>query len=508
MSEYTTRYGLRVAINGSENDTHGNAWVRRMAKIKTSEGGGSFTQEASLVVLDFDLKVSLLEAATIRTICVAIECPIDDVATHGVQSWHLVGAGPKWYQIIFNGAVTAFAATKGPNGDDGWCSFGCQSEMAAFFQRRARKAAENNIGPWDVADDLNTAASAGIRFLDECVPRKADFYTLDVPDQKSASNGEWLRTAMAGTGMSLTADWDNTITSPRLCWHTDYAWPNDIPSGGAPVAGTMLNYSFINAGRPWLYEYSAVGRDFGDYFARIEVNGETGNTLSHAGWVRYPNLRHMGHRQPTKIIDISNGTRFYGWARQISSTTRTELSNSLFQVNTWIDSGAGCETAAQYLMNRTGEPDFIRMNRVGWWPDQLYNDAISDPDWDDVGGSNTVNDYAADHAMVMLGSTIWARNNSGVSGAGAFDDTDGAGGVNVFGTWPAKAGGAVQGDSGALYDDLESIWTYNTSGEAAYGVRSIWREWTPAGGWHIEVALEPYAYVRGIGGTNRGNGTY
>lgn len=475
-----TTYGIRIAINGSEIDdfVEGDnaSWDTKIGEIKTTEGGGSFLREAQQATCSFVANIPEILAPLMRTITIAVEGPYTASAP---SYWNDNGDGT-FYRIIFHGPIVA---SKLVGFTENLVQFDAISEMQTLYERRAQLASTNNTGPRALCTDIETAHSLTILNANPMVPTAADFYNMDRPAQGSASNGDWLRTATAPLGMTITGDWEGTIDAPELAWRTDYQWF----TGG--------NYEIIKAGRPWNYVYSDIGITWRDFVARIEVNGETGNSISHYGFVRYPNWN--GPRPPTRIIDVRNGTRYWGRASLDNGTVRSRLGFQEASIGSWIDTAAECEAAAKRLMRHQGEPSYLKMNKVGWWPDQVAADAATDPlvdpDPEDIGMV---------HACVMLGDQMAGRQSGE-----AFDDSNGIGGDNAYGTWPDHC--PVSSDR---YDLLEALWNVqienngSTSGIVDYyTIRTISREWTPTGGWWIEVGLEPDGLVSV---TSSSNGTY
>lgn len=469
-----TTFGVRVAINGTEIDCDD------IAEIKTSEGGGSFYREADQSTASFKYRTNAHGATFVRTVTIAVEGPYNGTAP---AWWHDNGDGT-FYHIIFHGTVTGFETNVDPAHVE-WVQFAAMSEMQGIFERKARTAAANDSYMRDLTSDIETAHSLTIG-NNGTIPTFGDgFPDVDRPAQGPSTNGEWLRMVMAGTGMSIIAEWEGTLTAPELCWRTDRAW----------VGGQ--NYRNVYAGRPWEYEYRSVGINWRDFVAKVEVTGEAGNSLSHHGWVRYPNLYNRGPRPPTRIIDVSNGTRYYGTATLSNSFMRDNLGDQTISINSWIDTAAHCEDAAEFLLSHVGEPHLM-MNSVAFWPDQLTKSADADPDFT----FQDPEDFGMDHANVLVGDYMRSRT----AGGNGFDDTDGGAGVNPWGTWPDTV--PVNSD---VYDLLNYLWQVeiendsNTSGAVdAYNVRRVAREWTPSGGWHIDVGLEADDTVTI---TNTANGT-
>lgn len=474
-----TTYSIRVAINNTEIDCD------QIGLIRTAEGGGSFLKEGALPTCSFVYRTDINNAWGVETITIAVEGPYNGTAP---AWWHDNGDGT-YYHILFHGPIIGYKASAI---DSLWTEFSAISEMHGLFQRRARTAASNNSYPRTLTSDIETAHSLTIG-NNACIPTFGDgFGQVDRPEQRSASNGEWLRNVMAGTGMSIMAEWEGTLTAPELCWRTDRYW----------VGG--LNHRYVYAGRPWLYQYPNTGFNWQDFVARVEVNGETGNTISHHGWVRYPTLRNMGPRPPTKIIDVSDGTRYYGTARLGNSSMRTRLGNVTAQINSWLDTSTRCQNAAEFLLSHVGEPLYPKMFGVTFLPDQLYADAAADATF--VGGpiAQDPEDFGMDHAGILIGDRMISRALNE-----AFDDSDGMGGDNEWGLWPDHC--PVNGD---VYDNLYACWQAEIENNSTssgptdyYNVRTVQREWTPSGGWKISVDLEPDNTVA-IDAGDLDNGTY
>jgi hypothetical protein len=341
--------------------------------------------------------------------------------------------------------------------------------MQGLYERRDRVAAATNSGPRALCTDM--AAGVGNASL---VPAAGDFYTMDRPKQGPTPNGDMLRTATACLGMTILGEWEGTIDSPDLLWRPDYNWSNDVSY-----------YNSLGFWRPWIYEYADVGTVFGDYVAEVEVTGETGNSIYHYGYQL--TVGPWGQPvQPPKIVDVRNGTRYWGTAQLADAGMRLNVGNQTLSVASWIDTAAQCEDAAQRLLKHVGEPTHLNMRKIGYFPDQLWYDADNDPAF-----TYDVDDYAMDHACVKIGDTVQSR---GFTGDGdSFDDSDGLGDVNNGGFWPDHC----PVDS-PTYNDLYVLWNNALSnGEdvslnvtSYYTVRAIQREWTPSAGWRMELGLE------------------
>jgi hypothetical protein len=436
-------YTLRVAINGSETDVdveNDDAdWLTKIANLRTTDGGGTWFRAGNQAAAALDLNIPLAVADAVRTVTIAVQGPHDGGG--GASDYLTSVGGGLYYRVIFHGTVVAKKAVVG----EPLIQIDAISEMQQLLERRARTAASNNSGPRAVTTDIETAHSLTIP-VNTAYPLGTDFYTLDRPAQKGASNGEWLKKALAGTGCNPTAEWNGPITAPELCWRVDYAW----------TVG-MRNQQ-LEATRPWAYSYPDVGTTWQDFPARVEVEGEN-----------------------------SAGTQHYGWARLGDSSIRTQLGNQSVSLSTWIDTAAECETAAATLLGHIGEPDYLRMFRVGFYPDFLLSEMTGNGVTE-----ATAQVRAMDHACAMPGDFFVRRN--------PFDDTHSE-------DWPSVC--PVGSDR---YDDLEALWVHPvrdngvSSGNVLYyGIRTVNRWWTPTGGWYLEVSAEPDGTLTPA---DSGNGTY
>lgn len=475
------KYTIRVAINGSETDTTVEAdsasWLTKIGEVRSFEGGGSFTREANHATLSFKLRIPQNLSWAVNTVTIAVQGP-----AASPSSWFTSAGGGQYYRVVFHGSVNAI---RGVDVGTGMIEFQAISEMQGLYERRAHTAQDNNSGPRDLTTAIETAHSLTIAGT-SVVPESTDFYNLDRPAQGGAANGQWLRNVMAGTGMTLVAEWDGPITAPALRWRTDYPWF----SGG--------NFNNITAGRPWSYIYLDHGTVWRDFVARVEVNGASGQTLSYDGWVRYPQLGNIGPRPSTQIITVADGTRYYGYGRLGSSAMRAAVSQTELSINSWIDTAAECETAAKWILRHMGEPTYLKINRMGYYPDYLWREADADPLYDP-----DPDNVFLDHAAVMLGDQFVSRE----FGNDLFDNSNLIGPDNSYGTWPT-----VCPPGSDRYDDLFALWnpTLTNNGVSSgqvqlQTVRTLARTWNPSSGWYVEVGLEPSETVAVA---DSGHGTY
>lgn len=430
-----TVYTLRVAINGSETDGSVEAdsasWLTKVASVRMTDGGGSRLNPPQQAGCTLTLHVPIALAYRIADVTIAVEGPYSGT----IPAWLTSAGGGRYYRVVFNGPVTSVRPAGGIG--EALVQVDAVSEMQTLFERRAHTAASNNSGCRSLCNDIETAHSISIN-ENTSVPQAADTYQLDRPAQKDATNGEWLKKLMAGHGYWITAEWDGPITAPVLCWRTDYPW-------------TTGRWQQVRAGRPWKYVYEDYGTTWQDFLARIEVDGED-----------------------------SGGTKYYGWARLANSTSRAQLGFQEAKLSTWIDTATQCQNAARRLIRRQGDPDYLRMMRVGIPLEICWADA------------NTASGYTEDedkvfmgHACLMTGDQLLSRSSGGQAWSGIPS--------NTAGSWPARAP-----VNGLVYKDLEALWRpaiENTTSVVAdaFTVRGITREWLPNTGWYITVDLDPDA---------------
>ena len=427
-------YTLKVAINGSETDINVEgdtaSWLTKVGDVKVTDGGGSWHSPPQQAGCTIRVNVPISLAPLIRTVTIAVVGPYSGT----IPAWLTetsTGSG-RYYRVIFHGPVTSVQPAAAI-GDDG-VLVNAISEMQTLFERRAHTAASNNSGCRSLCNDIETAHSITIN-ENTSIPQAADTYQLDRPAQKDATNGEWLKTLMAGHGYWITAEWDGPIDSPQLCWRTDYPW-------------TSGRWQQVRAGRPWKYVYEDYGFTWQDFVARVEVDGTD-----------------------------SAANKYYGWARLNDSTVRSQLGNQEVRFSSWIDSATQCQTAARKLIRQQGEP-YLKMLRVGIPLEICYRDAATA-----AGYTEDEDKVFMGHACLMLGDQLLSRS----SGSNSWDNTS-----NTAGSWPS--GKAATGS--IVFSDLSSLWEVNivnTTTDKAdnYTVRGIAREWEPSGGWYITVDLEP-----------------
>jgi hypothetical protein len=143
-----------------------------------------------------------------------------------------------------------------------------------------------------------------------------------------------------------------------------------------------------------------------------------------------------------------------------------------------------------------GEPRWLKTYRAGAYVDDVFSDADNDVTftypYPDV--------YAMNLLQLMPGDEIGHRL--------PFDDSNGLGGDNVGGFWPA-----ICPEGSARYDELEALWapTIESDGEQTpvqYHVcRSVTRTWTPPTGWYVEWGMEPTETIDATG-FNTSSGSY
>lgn len=442
-------YTMRVAINGSETDVDvendSASWLTKVGSVRITDGGGSWHSPPQQAGATLTVHVPISLAPFIRTVTIGVEGPYSGT----IPAW-LTAAGTgtgRYYRVVFHGPVVSVR----PAGAIGQAviQIDAISEMQTLFERRAKTTATNNTGPRTLCNNIATAHSLTIG-SNTSVPDAAGSYQIDRPDQKDATNGEWLKTNMAGLGYWITAEWDGPITAPALQWRTDYPW-------------TSGRWQQVRAGRPWKYVYEDYGTTWKDFAARIEVDGVN-----------------------------SAGTKYYGWARLNSGTVRAQLGYQEIKVSTWIDSASQCQTAAELAIRHQGRPTYLKMFRVGIPLEVCHLDAAADS-----GYTEDEDKVFMGHACLMPGDQLLARTSGGQD----WVTPNTAGEFPPF--YPVGTGSV---------DDLLALWQpqiINTTGNYAdnFTVRSVVREWEPFGGWYLQVDLDPDALANIVGGDS-GNANY
>jgi hypothetical protein len=244
-------------------------------------------------------------------------------------------------------------------------------------------------------------------------------FDLELEKTKKATVGEVTRKALAGTGVNLACEWDEPITAPVLRWRPDFFY---APDSGADIVRTREEVITVHCA--WLGDYQDVGLSFGDFPAKVTVNG-----LSPAG------------------------PETFGTARLSSATTRADLGHREVSAMGMISTATHAKEAADTLLGRTCNPDYLRMLKVEWWPDLVYR--TMQTNW---GGAfvSGISDSGFDLAAIRVGDQLQAND--------PFSDSilDGGSGKD---TWPASfRTGTTQS-----YDDVEDLWyvTKSDSGDTA-----------------------------------------
>lgn len=432
-----TTFTIRVAINGSETDTDvendSASWLTKVGNVRTAGGGGSPVRSAAQWACSFDLKVPIAAAPNVRTITVAVQGPW----TPAVPDWAVDVTGNKAYRIVFHGPVHSVQGGL----LDGYLRFEALDEMWNLMQRKARCAAAPNTGVQDVLAAIETAHSLTITG-NSSFPASTDLFIdgsttmqLDAPAQEDTLNGAFIATALAGTCVNMSSEWDGTITSPELYWRPDYFYPgvND-----ARMADFYL-------GRPWLLGYPDCGYSYQDFASRYTVNGEG-----------------------------SGGTRYYGWARLDAAADRNRLGNRELSLTGMWDAETRCKAAALTVLSATGYPSSLLPYQVTV-PVDAYSSGL-------VGWSGDEEATAWYMATLMLGDTIeyqisgdpyYEAETSHMPTARA-DDLKSMFITNVDNAGPGSGYGVVVD---------------------RWHVRTLVREWNPGSGWLLTVGLLPNLLV-------------
>lgn len=441
-------FELYLAINGEltdttvENDTA--LWATKCGNVKINGGGGSWwrTSEPSKARLDILIPARL--AHKVRTVTIAVKSA---ATLTGTIPTGTIGSS---YRIVFHGDVQSIRATADPNGA---VEIDAVDEMSGLMNRRARTAASPNTGIRALLTDIETAhtltMNGGTTF-----PSSADFPNLDRPAQKGISNGVWLRTALAGTGINMAAEWETSITAPALMWRPDYF---DTLYSASVATTRQWTWEAVH---PWSYVYTDIGIQWQDFIARVNLDGEN-----------------------------AAGTQYYGWAKLSDTAVRAKLAQRENNQTTWMDNAADLQKYARRLLAHVGEPNWLKINQVTLPIEKLYSLYLSE-------GFVDADIEAFTAAAMMPGDQIDWRD--------PFDNTNA-----LAPDWPA-----VAPDGGDLYDNLLALWYVTvedngvTNASGRHIIRSITREWTPNGGWFVTYGLDPYSQLTGTDIASNGSGTY
>jgi len=449
-----TTYSIRVAINDSETDedvvADSTPWVEKVGNVEVSGGGGSYLRPSTPFMCKFDLLgVPIQKAALVRKIAVAVQGPTN--TTPGGQVTR-VGATDECYRIIFQGDVIQARGVL----PSGIIQYDAASELSGWLNRKSGTASSTGTGPRALLSAIASAHSVSISggggfpnnstTVNGVIDTGAAFLSQDRPAQEDALNGTWLQTAMAGSGVNVSCDWEGTMsTLPATMW-----WrPDWFHSDSGTIDYTMRNE--IQFQRPDMFAWEDVGIQWGDYYSKITVNGN-------------PN----------------GGSRYYGWARLDSAADRNSLNNKELSISSWIDSSTHCARAARNLLERTGMPKHFRSFRVRFNADRLYQA------WYPGTASYDVNKW--EMICAMLGDQLNLEDD----GSPAWTPPTTQHGLDldtlIFPT----------GSAGSSYIDNTYLHT----------IRGIKRTWDPAGGWDVQFNLEPEFWTGMDTGTNNGGGTY
>jgi len=336
--------------------------------------------------------------------------------------------------------------------------------MSGLLNRQARCAASNNSGITSMLADIETAHSVTMGGNDH-FPTVADgFPNSDRPAQKRTTNGQYIATMLAPTGVNMSEEWETSITAPALRWRPDY---QDI---GYHVSLTSSNLWAPNVGYPWRFSYDDVGIQYEDFVAKLTVTGED-----------------------------SGGTQYYGWARLDTAALRAQASNRELSFDSYIDTAADCKTWARRKLAYVGDPGYPRMKQITFQAEDYYAHTVAN------GYSST---SAATDVWPMVagmpGDTWYARDNN-VTGEWDNDQPD-------FGDWPSWTSFST-GFGSTLYELWHPYVTgWGVSQRVYYHTaRAFTRTWDPNNGWTVTVGLEPdtQEWIRGtdVAADDTGSGT-
>lgn len=426
-------FDLLVAINGSTvwsaaQGGDDEPWTTRVSRLRITGGGGGFYRTAQPWTCSFDLDIPPQLAHMPRTVTVAVRGPRSGI----LPDW-ATGSGGVAYRVVFHGnVVTAEQDILGSP-----IRFNAVDEMATLFSRRARLAASANTGPRAVLAAIASAHSLTIGG-NTAFPNTATGggYQIDAPAQRDTPNGDYIRTALAGTGINCHAEWDGPIATPTLRWRPDWFW--DDP------AIDWARLESVRVPKMWQLSYPQLGYAFDDYMAYVNVDGTD-----------------------------AAGTRRWGRARIHDATQRLSLGHREAQLTSWLDSTTQCRLAAKHLLSRVGYVTQLQLQRL-----EVNVDHFAGPGLSGVSDATHREKQAWAMATLMLGDLITFE--SAALWPGTFQDpapyvTDDV--EDVL----ANIRAPTLGEPG---------WSTVTTG-GDYSIRYLSREWDPSTGWTLELGLHP-----------------
>ena len=443
--------GIQIAVNGSvtdvdvENDSAN--WKTKAGNVRITQGGGSWWRTSRPAVLSIDLDVPIEHMWAIRSVTIALTLDVSTLSSLPAGTF----AGPPPGKVLFHGQVWSTRSDTAR----GLVRVDAVEDLQNLLSRRARLAAANNSGIRGLLTAIETAHSlstwGSLQF-----PSAADYMNLDRPAQKGASNGEWIRKALAGSGINLVAQWTGPVTNPYLQWRPDF-----FESYYSASVDTTYQWTW-NAGYPWELDYPDVGRVWNDAAARVNIDGED-----------------------------SAGNEYYGWARLDDATQRNKLGNREINISTWIDNTTDLQRQARRLLAYVGEPGYTKMNQI-MLPVEHYYQVM------DTKGAPDPEIEILTAAGLYPGDLITKRDPWGNT------NTD-------YGNWPAHCPIGSQRE-GNLQELWEPIIEDDAAGGPAYTqiVKSVTREYDPAGGWTMTYGVEPWEGTALDAGdiSSYGSGTY
>lgn len=444
-------FDLLVAINGITIDVvgdigSGEAWVKRLTGLRITGGGGSFTSPTEPWTCSFGLRLAPDEAHIPRTVTVAVRGPLPDASA---PAW-ATGSSDVYYRVVFHGNIV----TARHNILDGLVEFNAVDEMATLFSRRARLAASANTNPRAVLSAIETAHSLTISG-ETSFPNATTGggYQIDAPAQHGGANGDYIRTALAGTGVNCHAEWDGPITSPSLLWRPDWYWADNATIN-------VARRQSISIPKMWQLSYPELGYNFDEFNAYIQVDGTD-----------------------------SAGTRRWGDARIHAAADRLSLGHREVRLDSWLDTATQCRLAAKHLLSRVGFPTQSLPIRV-----DVNVDHFAGPGLSGVGDSTYRLTRAWGMATAMLGDTIVFE--TAAMNPTTFQD-------------PAPY---VTDDVENMLDLIraatigEPDWSTTTTN--AYAIRWLSRAWHPSTGWTLELGLQPDSDGYTVDTADTDSGTY
>ena len=419
---------MRVAVNGSETDEDVEAdsapWLEKVVNLRISGGGGGPAKRSQPFACSFSLAVPLNDAIKVRTITVAVEGPW----TGTLKTWMESDTTDRAYRVVYNGDVVA--ARCGIL--SGTVEFDSLDDMYALGTKRARVTALASTDVYNVlvAIDGGLGGSPSFPSSSETFMDGSTSMIIYRPAQQRTVNADYIATALAGTGVNMSVDWDGVMAGPQFRWRPDHYYP------GVTTARQMN----IPMPRPQAYDFSDMGYAYQDHYARIDIAG------------------------------ASSTTNYYGWARLDNAADRNALNNRAIGLTGMWNTAGRCAAAARTVLGQTVYPAYMHPFRINVSADHHYSTLSG---WTGATGESqeeTGFHLAAcmlgDRLRYLTGSDTGYESVSTALGSAKADFLD-----DVFAPTWTDAGGTMY----TFYHDI----------------RSLTRYWTPSGGWFLELGTLP-----------------